>query len=174
MLPSTRTILCLGLISISIILVQPTPLTRSHQYSESKPLASAIPVPSQDIWDNKSFWNYDFDLQIYYIIDAYLLAFGDHCYIYFEDSVITALGEAESFDRAELYRDEFGFKMGWSEGSRYIIPSYLEIPDSLKINRGDKNLLAQTPCYDSYSWCEGGHTNYTAYCAVCSGATPAW
>jgi hypothetical protein len=107
MLPSTRTILCLGLISISIILVQPIPLSRSHQSSVSNPPVSTPPVPAQDIWDNKSFWNYDFDLAIYYIIDAYLLAFGDHCYIYFEDSVITALGTAESFDRAELYRDEF-------------------------------------------------------------------
>ena len=42
-----------------------------------------------------------------YIVDAYLLAIGDHCYVYFEDLVISIIGEQEANARAETYRDEF-------------------------------------------------------------------
>jgi hypothetical protein len=43
----------------------------------------------------------------HYIADAYLLAIGDLCYIYFEDLVISIIGEEEADARAETYRDEF-------------------------------------------------------------------
>jgi hypothetical protein len=64
-------------------------------------------VGAQNIGDNRSFWNFDFDTDVYYLIDAFLLAIGNHCYIYFEASVISILGEEEASDRAGLYRDEF-------------------------------------------------------------------
>lgn len=67
----------------------------------------------------------------------------------------------------EFYGNKFGFKM--DVDGNYIIPSYIEIPDELKISRGDENLLSQTPNYDSYSWCDGGHDDYISYCAVVGG-----
>jgi hypothetical protein len=62
---------------------------------------------AQDIGDNRSFWAYDFDTQELYIADAYLLAIGDHCYVYFEDLVISIIGQQEANARAETYKDEF-------------------------------------------------------------------
>jgi hypothetical protein len=62
---------------------------------------------AQDIGDNRSFWALDFDTMECYIVDAHLLAIGDHCYIYFDDLAISIIGGVEANARAETYRDEF-------------------------------------------------------------------
>ena len=38
--------------------------------------------------------------------------------------------------------------------------------DSIKINRGDKNLMHRTGYEDSYTWCGGGYLNYTKFYVV--------
>jgi hypothetical protein len=75
-------------------------------------VASALPhckvqTRAQEIGDNRSFWAYDFDAAEIYIVDAHLLAIGDHCYIYFDDLAIAIIGEETANTRAETYRDEF-------------------------------------------------------------------
>jgi hypothetical protein len=106
---SSWNLLCFGLIAISLTLIQPIYINCNINQNESQ--SSRITwnhqTPAQDIGDNRSFWNFDFDEDVYYLIDAFLLAIGNHCYIYIEDSVINILGEEEALDRAELYRDEF-------------------------------------------------------------------
>jgi len=42
-----------------------------------------------------------------YIVEAHLLAIGDHCYIYFDDLAISIIGQQEANARAETYRNEF-------------------------------------------------------------------
>jgi hypothetical protein len=64
-------------------------------------------APAQEIGDNRSFWALDFHTMEHYIVDAHLLAIGDHCYIYFDDLAISIIGEMEANARAETYRDEF-------------------------------------------------------------------
>jgi hypothetical protein len=64
-------------------------------------------IPAQDIGDSRSFWAVDFDADEFYMVDAYLIAIGNHCYIYFDDLVISIIGEAEANSRAETYSDEF-------------------------------------------------------------------
>ncbi|NHJ14205.1 MAG: hypothetical protein EAX95_11045 [Candidatus Thorarchaeota archaeon] len=53
------------------------------------------------------FWAVNFDTDEYYQVNAYLLAIGDHCYIFFDDLVISIIGEEEATNRAEVYRDGF-------------------------------------------------------------------
>ena len=98
-----------GLIAISLTLVQPIYINCSINQNEplSSPIQLKYQTPAQDVGDTRSFWNFDFDEDVYYLIDAFLLAIGNSCYIYIEDSVIGILGEEEASDRAELYRDEF-------------------------------------------------------------------
>ncbi|MEE9540891.1 MAG: hypothetical protein V3V85_05295, partial [Candidatus Thorarchaeota archaeon] len=66
-----------------------------------------LPAPAQEIGDNRSFWALNLDTMERYVADAYLLAIGNHCYIYIEDLVISIIGEEEANARAETYRDEF-------------------------------------------------------------------
>lgn len=68
---------------------------------------------------------------------------------------------SETMDR---HRDELGLQVVTK--NNYKVVSYIENPDSLNIKRGDENLFSQTPSYNSYSWCDGGHDDYTSYCAV--------
>lgn len=63
-----------------------------------------------------------------------------------------------------FYEKELGFRM--DKDGNYYTPSYLKTPDGLLVNKGDKNLLARTPFFDSYSWCDGGHYDHESYCAV--------
>jgi len=64
-------------------------------------------TPTYEVGDTKSFWAVDYDAEEFYVVDAYLLAIGDHCYIYFEDLVISIIGQQEANNRAALYREEF-------------------------------------------------------------------
>ncbi len=50
----------------------------------------------------------------------------------------------------------------------YDLPGNLEIGDAtdIKIRRGDRALLAKKGQEDIYSWCEGGHHNFTRYFAI--------
>jgi hypothetical protein len=98
---------CFGLLVCSIILTQPT-LTQTIPKRNIPTSPLTIPTtPVQDIGDNRSFWALDFDTMEPYIVDAHLLAIGDHCYIYFDDLAISIIGENEASARAETYRDEF-------------------------------------------------------------------
>jgi hypothetical protein len=71
------------------------------------PPQSIFQIPAQEIGDNRSFWALDLDAMEHYIVDAHLLAIGNLCYIYFDDLVISIIGEAEANARAETYKDEF-------------------------------------------------------------------
>ena len=95
--------------AFSLVLIQPIPVFNDFsQYTIVPPKTSQIShTPAHEVGDTKSFWAYDFDTDEFYIADAYLLAIGDYCYIYFEDLVISIIGQQEANDRAALYRDEF-------------------------------------------------------------------
>jgi len=106
---SSWTLPCVCLIAISLALVQPIP---AHYHLDQNDVASArthckLPTQAQEIGDNRSFWAVDTDADELYIVDAYLLAIGNLCYIYFEDLAISIIGEEEANARAEIYRDEF-------------------------------------------------------------------
>ncbi len=106
---SSWILLCFGLIAINLALVQPIPAHYDFDQNDSVSAHTPwkLPTPAQDVGDNRSFWAWEFYEAFWYLVDAYLLAIGNHCYIYIEDSVIAILGEEEATERAELYRDEF-------------------------------------------------------------------
>jgi len=106
---SSWTLLCFSLIAISLALVQPIPAHCDFDQNDSVSAHTQwkLPAPAQDVGNNRSFWAIDYDQDVWYLIDAYLLAIGSHCYIYIDNLVIDILGEQEAMDRAELYRDEF-------------------------------------------------------------------
>ncbi|MFW9864071.1 MAG: hypothetical protein ACFFET_17410 [Candidatus Thorarchaeota archaeon] len=109
MMHSSRSGLCICLIIINLALVQP--IASTFNLGQNDAVVACPPnrllIHAQEIGDNRSFWGFDFDEEIYYVIDAYLLAIGEHCYIYVENSVIDILGMEEVNTRAALYRDEF-------------------------------------------------------------------
>ncbi|MFW9961850.1 MAG: hypothetical protein ACFFDV_12595, partial [Candidatus Thorarchaeota archaeon] len=100
---------CLGLVVFSLTLVQP--ISSFYDFNlhtvGSPETSQMVHTPVLEVGDTKSFWAVDFDADEFYVADAYLLAIGDNCYIYFEDLVISILGQQEANDRAALYRDEF-------------------------------------------------------------------
>jgi len=67
-------------------------------------------------------------------------------------------------DAISRYGNNPGFRIE-DEGD-WLCASYLEVPDSITVKKGDKNLLSQTPSYDEYSWCGGGHYDHKSYYAV--------
>ncbi len=103
------TLVCLGLISLSLALIQPLPLynTFNQDTSVQTPAESLQMTMAHEVGDYRSFWAVDFDADEFYIVDAYLLAIGEHCYIYFDDLAISIIGESAANSRAETYRDEF-------------------------------------------------------------------
>jgi len=103
------TVLCFGLIAISLVPVQPIPAQYNFDQDGSVSVRTQwmLPVPAQETGDNRSFWALNLDTMERYVADAYLLAIGNHCYIYIEDLVISIIGEEEANARAETYRDEF-------------------------------------------------------------------
>ncbi len=106
---SSRTVLCISLIAVSLVLIQPIPthydLNQNGSLSDYE--QRSFPTPAQEIGSIRSFWTLDYDEDVYYLLDAYLLAIGNYCYVYIDDLVIDIIGEEEASDRAELYRDEF-------------------------------------------------------------------
>ncbi len=101
--------LCIGCLVISFILLQPSILFFSNTHANTGSPQTLMPVhtQSQETGDSRSFWARDFDAQIYYEMDATLLAIGQHCLIYMQDSVVSYLGETEATTRCESYSDEF-------------------------------------------------------------------
>ena len=87
------------------ITVEPDGIPSRTLPASAEPVAQA--PKAHDIGDFRWFWAVDYDEDVYYQADAYLLAIGEYCYIYFEDLVISILGEEEASERAEFYRDEF-------------------------------------------------------------------
>ncbi|MGY5865627.1 MAG: hypothetical protein RTV41_13575 [Candidatus Thorarchaeota archaeon] len=106
---SSWALLCLGIIAFSLAFIQPIPALYNFVQNDSvsTPVQSILQTPAQEVGDNKSFWALNLDTMEPYVADAYLLAIGDLCYIYFEDLVISIIGEEETNARAETYRDEF-------------------------------------------------------------------
>ncbi|MGY5873952.1 MAG: hypothetical protein RTV72_17020, partial [Candidatus Thorarchaeota archaeon] len=106
---SSWTLLCLGLIAFSFAFIQPVPVLNNFDQNDSvsTPTQPMLQTPAQEIGDNRSFWALNLDTMEYYVADAFLLAIGNHCYIYIEDLVISIIGEEEANSRAETYRDEF-------------------------------------------------------------------
>ena len=106
---SSWTLLCFGLLVCSFLLIQPIPAHPDLEKRDSipTPTSPTCRTPTQDIGDNRSFWALNFNSMECYIVDAHLLAIGDHCYIYFDDLAISIIGGVEANARAETYRDEF-------------------------------------------------------------------
>ena len=102
-------VLCFGLIVVSLAIAQPIPVQFNLDQDGSAPFRTQLmaAAPAQEIGDNRSFWALDFHTMEHYIVDAHLLAIGDHCYIYFDELAISIIGEMEANARAETYRDEF-------------------------------------------------------------------
>ncbi|MFX0045859.1 MAG: hypothetical protein ACFE8Z_08430 [Candidatus Hermodarchaeota archaeon] len=102
-------VLCFGLIAISLAIAQPIPVQFNLDQDGSASLRSQLMPTAQahEIGDSRSFWAIDFDADELYIVDAHLLAIGNLCYIYFDDLVISIIGEEEANARAEIYRDAF-------------------------------------------------------------------
>jgi hypothetical protein len=73
-------------------------------YSESIDLHRS---PDQNVGDIRTFWEYDFEQNVHYQLDAELMVIGEHCYIYMQDTVVSLLGNTEANSRCEHYRDEF-------------------------------------------------------------------
>jgi hypothetical protein len=103
------TFLCLSLIVFSLYHMVPIQTLRHSNYDApvSAPTESTIRTRTQETDDSRSFWALNFHTMEPYIVDAHLLAIGDHCYIYFDDLAISIIGEVEATARAETYRDEF-------------------------------------------------------------------
>jgi len=100
---AVKFVLCTCLLLCGFSLLQP--LTQFQLYTSSEPPAGSS--LAQDVGDSRTFWTKDFDTETHYEIDSTLLAIGDHCLIYFQDSLITLLGQQEATSRCESYRDEF-------------------------------------------------------------------
>ena len=69
--------------------------------------AQSMNILAQDIGDSRIFWELNFSNNVHYQLDAYLMAIGEYCYIYMQDTVVSILGESEATNRCGLYRDEF-------------------------------------------------------------------
>jgi len=73
-------------------------------------------IPSQniefwDVGDQRNFWVYDFTDLNYYTINATVLAIGDFCYVFMEESCITELGEIDASELSIIIRNEFDNKI---------------------------------------------------------------
>ncbi|MGY5854915.1 MAG: hypothetical protein RTU92_15205, partial [Candidatus Thorarchaeota archaeon] len=166
---SSWILLCFGLIAISQALVLPIPAHCDFDQNNSVSAHTQwkLPTPAQEIGDNRSFWAVDFDEDVWYLVDAYLLAIENHCYIYIEDSVIAILGEEEATDRAELYRDEFDTNIyprvtdfaGDPDGTLGDIDGDPRIYILIFENRWD--------CYLQTNEIEGPHSNLCEMVYIC-------
>jgi len=91
-------LLFLGIISASLVLAQPLTISMAFVMNTSfhTPTESQQMPTAQEVGDNRSFWALNFDTMERYIVEAHLLAIGDHCYIYFNDLPISILWLAAS------------------------------------------------------------------------------
>ena len=106
---SSWVLLFLGLLLFSVPHTQPFSsfILPDESISGQAPPSYLQTLTAYEIGDNRSFWAVDFDADEFYIVDAHLLAIGDHCYIYFDDLATSIIGEGEAQVRAATYRDEF-------------------------------------------------------------------
>ena len=114
------------LVWILLILTQPMIGLTNHTFHDTNPTAVVLieqplhdlasddqsarttnSLAMQEVGDNRTFWTLNFTADAYYQLEARLLAVGNHCYIYMEDSAIVFLGGNVASERGELYRDEF-------------------------------------------------------------------
>jgi hypothetical protein len=114
----------------------------------------------QEVGDIRTFWEYDFEENVHYQLEAQLIVIGEHCYIYMQDTVLTILGEDESISRCEHYKEEF---------DNTIYPLVTELtgdPDGLIGDiDGDPRiviLLSENPTsyYSQYNEIEHAYSNY--------------
>ncbi|MFW9870902.1 MAG: hypothetical protein ACFFEL_14830 [Candidatus Thorarchaeota archaeon] len=103
---SVQRILCLCVLFLTLSLLQPLSQLPLGSFETPSPSPNTFKL-AQDVGDTRSFWTFDFDIEAYYEIDATLLAIGEHCLIYFQDSLISQLSEEEASSRCESYRNEF-------------------------------------------------------------------
>jgi len=64
-------------------------------------------APSQIPEINRNFWVKNFDTEAHYEIESTLLASGEYCLIYMQDSLIQQIGAGVAQSNCESYRDEF-------------------------------------------------------------------
>ncbi len=64
-------------------------------------------TPSQTDEINRNFWAKNFDTDTHYEIESTLLASGEYCLIYMQDSIIQQVGAGVAQSNCENYRDEF-------------------------------------------------------------------
>ena len=106
---SSWTLLCLCLMIFSLVIILPNQALDGFNKNAPVLISTKLQIrtPAQEVGDTKSFWAVDYDEDEYYQANAYLLAIGDHCYIYIEDLVISLLGQDEANARAATYQEEF-------------------------------------------------------------------
>jgi hypothetical protein len=162
-------VFCIVLIALSLVPVQPIPTSTNLCETDnvSSPNRTNLPKPAQEIGEIRSFWTVDYDQDIWYLLDAYLLAIGNHCYIYMDDLVIDIIGQEEANNRAELYRDEF---------DNTIYPRVTELagdPDgTLGDIDGDPRIFIlimenRWSCYRQSNEIEGPHSNLCEMVYIC-------
>ncbi|MFW9909295.1 MAG: hypothetical protein ACFFEF_12030 [Candidatus Thorarchaeota archaeon] len=160
---------CLSLIIITTVIIRPiSPATIAHQDGlEITNSDLMVQTPAQEIGHTRSFWAVDYDRDVYYIIDAKLYAVGNHCYIYFENSVVSRVGEEETNGRAEFYRDEF---------ETSIYPKVTELLGNPNGTLGDIDgdprifiliMEHRMSCYRQSNEVEGPHSNMCEMVYIC-------
>ena len=77
----------------------------------------------------------------------------------------------EKIEEEKSYVENFLFC--WKKEGDYIYPSFMEVPESILVKRGDDNLLNQTPGFDGYSSSEYYREERSDYCAI-SGKEIVW
>jgi len=162
-------VFCIVLIAVSLTLVQPIPASNDVGQidSVSSPNRRKPPTPAQEIGEFRSFWAVDYDQDVWYLLEAYLLAIGNYCYIYIDDLVIDIIGEEEATNRAELYRDEFDTTIyprvtdiaGDPDGTLGDIDGDPRIYILIMENRWD--------CYLQSNEIEGPHSNMCEIVYIC-------
>ncbi|MFX0113754.1 MAG: hypothetical protein ACFFB3_04340 [Candidatus Hodarchaeota archaeon] len=64
-------------------------------------------TPFHEVGFQRPFWVCDFTVPSYSEINATLLAIGEHCYIFMDNSCIAELGEPAAMEQSNFIRDEF-------------------------------------------------------------------
>jgi len=93
----------------SILLFIMVPNVPNYYHIEASDVQSGLLpiIATQEIGSSRTFWEFNFTSNTFYELDANLMALGDYCYIYMQDSVVALLGESEATSRCNLYSDEF-------------------------------------------------------------------
>ena len=104
-----RKVILIFLLLLSIVFYMSIPKSESDIAGDATSSENPIIVhsTSQVPEPNRDFIVCDFDTGTHYEIAASLLASGEHCYIYMQDSMISQIGESGAQSLCESYRTEF-------------------------------------------------------------------